>query len=124
MVWAGIVLTTALALGGGAPNVIMLGADTAGLDLWGWGDYEYNLYISHAITDCKWWPPHSVKVLTETQFSRQAFAWSDYNLSTPDSGDIACIWWDTQPEPSVIYFGIRRRRIKQRTYLPLVTRDV
>lgn len=118
-IFATAVLTAALL---GAPGVLIMDADTGGIDLLAWGDYEYNVYISHDVTHCLWYPPHSVQVLTETSFYKKTFEWGDYGLDDPGGGDQACIWWDTHPEPSAVYFGIRRRNVIERLYLPTVIR--
>jgi hypothetical protein len=120
MIFTAILTATLL----GVPHVSIISADTAGVDLFAWGDHEYNVYISHAARDCKWWPPFSKKVLTWTRFNRQTFRWADHDLDTPNASDEACIWWDAQPEPSSLYFGIERRNVKQKLYLPTVIKDV
>ena len=108
----------------GAPGVFIVDANTSEINLVGWAGYEYNVYISHDSEQCLYWPPHAIKVLTDTQFHYMSFDWNDYKLDTPQAGDEACIWWDAQPEPAIIYFGINRKNIKQILYLPTVIKDV
>jgi len=94
-----------------------------------WADVRcgsgYNVYLAHAgdKESCKWWPPYSVKVLTETQIVEPVtFYWADY-LEAPDPGDETCIWWDCKAideAGAALHFQIIRERILSRHYFPLV----
>lgn len=87
----------------------------------------YNVYLAHALTDedCRWWPPHSMQVLTETQIVEPlTFRWTDY-MEPPAAGDRTCVWWDCKcvdDTGAYLHFDVIREGVLGETYMPLVTK--
>ena len=84
----------------------------------------YDVWLNHAPTcdACYWWSnAGAVKVFTDTVLIDQDVHWLKVGLDRPQVGDCACIYWGTYVTNPIGYvFGIRKRSIPYKLFLPLV----
>jgi len=78
----------------------------------------YSVEVNHAPWECY---NQYTPVLTDTAFTAATFRWEKVGLERPTPGDMACIFWQCQPTPHTLMYGVDRKMVRAAAvYLPIV----